>query len=235
MEQKKYILAIAGILLILSTCFFYKDTLKQMKSPIQNITKDEKKFKEEYEYLNGKQREGRDYKNKTIHILDNNRMVYAKKKEILDLLEDGTGIIYFGFPDCPWCRNAVPVLIDAANGENVEKIYYYNALSERDEKILQDGQIKTVKEGSSFYYTLLEKLGAKASVYEDLKDDHVKRLYFPTIVFIKEGEILSIHEGTVETQKDPLRSLSKEEEKKLRDKYTKSIQEIYSSVCDDKC
>ena len=46
-----------------------------------------------------------------------------REEEIFDIL-DGTGIIYFGFPECPWCRNAVPVLLDAAEEVGIEKIYY---------------------------------------------------------------------------------------------------------------
>ena len=35
-------------------------------------------------------------------------------------------------------------------------------------------------------YKILDILGDKASVYEGLEDDSIKRLYFPTVVFVNE-------------------------------------------------
>ena len=75
------------------------------------------RFKLEYESLNGqKTDDGREYME--VNINNDNKIVYADYKTIFDVL-DGTGVIYFGFPECPWCRNAVPVLLEAAEESSI--------------------------------------------------------------------------------------------------------------------
>ena len=82
------------------------------------------RFKLEYESLNGqKTDDGREYME--VNINNDNKIVYADYKTIFDVL-DGTGVIYFGFPECPWCRNAVPILLEAAEESGIKQIYYLN-------------------------------------------------------------------------------------------------------------
>lgn len=234
MDKRNLLKLLLATLLIVLLGFGYvlneNDVLQNDKT-----TEDEHKFKQEYESLNGKTREGKEYKNMEIRIPKNNHVVYASKKQILDILENGTGIIYFGFPDCPWCRNVVPVLIETIKEENVKEVYYYNAREERDEKRLTDGKIEEVKKGSSFYRKVLKELGTKASSYDGLDDENIKRLYFPTILFIKDGEVVLLHEGTVSSQTDPLIKLNKKQKEELKYKLIEGINLLYGDVCDDKC
>lgn len=88
--------------------------------------KDEKisdaiKFKNEYEALNELVNENSDEKYVNVEISEKNPIVYKTGKEILEVLKKEDAIIYFGFAACPWCRNAVPVLLDIPNEMNVEK------------------------------------------------------------------------------------------------------------------
>ena len=85
-------------------------------------TTDAQKFKKEYEALNG-QSNYAGVLHKTIEISENNPMIYATDEEVITMLESGTGIIYFGFPDCPWCRAALPVLLEAAEEELMTKVF----------------------------------------------------------------------------------------------------------------
>ena len=95
------------------------------------------RFKLEYESLNGqKTDDGREYME--VNINNDNKIVYADYKTIFDVL-DGTGVIYFGFPECPWCRNAVPILLEAAEESGIKQIYYLNNHDDRDTKVLKDG------------------------------------------------------------------------------------------------
>ena len=45
--------------------------------------------------------------------------------EALELLDDETfdGILYFGFPDCPWCEEAVPAIHEASQIVGVDIFY----------------------------------------------------------------------------------------------------------------
>ena len=60
-----------------------------------------------------------------------NYFVYRDSKEIIKILENGTGVVYLGFPECPWCQAYVPMLNEVADIEGLEKIYYFNVLEDR--------------------------------------------------------------------------------------------------------
>ena len=36
-------------------------------------------------------------------VPDDNVFVYSDVDEIIDILENGTGVVYLGFPECQWC------------------------------------------------------------------------------------------------------------------------------------
>lgn len=190
-----------------------------------NKDTDNIKFKKEYESLNSSDR----YID--VKIPEDNNVKYASFDDIMDVLDSGTGIIYFGFPECPWCRNALPVLLKAAKDNEVSNFYYYNARSIRDEKALKDGKIVTNKKGTDEYYKLLDKLSDVIGPYQGLNDDSIKRLYFPTAVFVMGGKIVGFHVGTVDSQEDPSKHLTSKQEKELLDIYDENIEKIYG-VCD---
>ena len=116
------------------------------------------KFKKEYESLNEtKNKNGKEYIK--VNIDKTNPIVYADYDKVINLIKNDTAVIYFGFPECPWCRNAVPVLLDTAKELGIEKIYYYNALSIRDKKTLDEsGNIVVEEEGTKEYKELVELL-----------------------------------------------------------------------------
>lgn len=185
------------------------------------------KFKNEYEILN-KQKGYLD-----IDIPKDNNVKYANFDELMEFLDEGTGIVYFGFPECPWCRNALPVLLKTAKENEINNVYYFNAKTIRDEKELKNGKIITTKKGTKEYYKLVEKLKDHLGVYEGLEDSHIKRLYFPTVVFVMGGKIVGTHIGTVDSQKDPSKHLTKKQENELTDIYNANIKKIYGT-CDTK-
>ena len=183
------------------------------------------------EKYNGKTNPSSNKKYFDLNIDYKNGVKYVTAKEAINILSRKTGIVYFGFPQCPWCRNIVEVLLEAKKEVGVDTLYYYNALEIRDEKVLKDNEIITSKEGTKEYYKILELLGDKASVYEGLNDDSIKRLYFPTVVFVKEGQIIDIHVSTVDSQKDPYKKLTKDQKQELKNIYIKNIRKINSVDC----
>ena len=198
-----------------------------------NVTNDEKHFKTEYESLNGKKNKN----NKmyvTVKVEKDNNIKYADFDKAIDFLNTGTGILYLGFPECPWCRNIVSPLIDVAKAEEIDDIYYFNALSIRDEKKLENGKIKTIKKGTKEYYKLVNKLKDHLPSYEGLEDESIKRIYFPTVVFVQSGKIVGTHTGTVDSQTDPYKTLSKKQTKELKKIYKSNINKIYGT-CDESC
>ena len=200
---------------------------------VSENTSDEIKFKKEYESLNGEKNDaGKKYMR--ISISKDNNVKYASYDEVMELLDKGTGILYLGFPECPWCRNALPVLLKAAKENEVANIYYFNALSIRDIKELKNGKIVTTKKGTKKYYNLVNRLEEHLGPYQGLEDESIKRIYFPTVVFVMGGEVVGLHVATVNSQDDPYKKLSKDQERELFDIYTKHIDAMFG-ICDESC
>lgn len=238
-NKKKYL--IRGIILLLigviGLGFAIYNVTQKDKNPFEDSNKatDAEKFKNEYEKLNNqKDKNGNEYIK--LNISKNNPIKYVTFDELIDILEDGSGIVYFGFPECPWCRNALPVLFDALKEENINEIYYFNARDMRDEKSLdENGQIITTKEGTDEYKKILEKLNDYLDPYEGLNDDSIKRLYFPNVFFISNGEVVGNHMSTLDSQENPRVSLTDEQYKELKNIYIKNIKKVFNYSCNDGC
>lgn len=199
------------------------------------------KFKNEYESLNGKKGYG-DNINPEVKIDKKNAVKYADADEIIDVLDNGTGIIYLGYPECPWCRNAVPVLLEAASELNVKDVHYMNLKDERDTiEVMEDGTLKTTKEGTEGYKKLLKRLDAVLDEYvlEDLNGNEVKtgekRIYVPLVLFVREGKIVGVHSDTVSSQTNPYVALTTDQKNELLDIYIDLIHKVLNDVCDSSC
>ena len=202
------------------------------------VTKtDAQKFKEEMEALNDVAVEGAE--EGTVHVSltipEENPMKYATGTEVIEMLKNGTGVIYFGFPECPWCRSALPVFLDIADAELMTEVLYYNNLDQRDIKELDEsGQVVETKAGTEEYFEILALLGEYASEYGGLNNPDIKRLYFPTYVFVKEGKIVGTHVGTLSGISNPRASLTEEQIKELSSIYLDLFAKI-KEVCDNAC
>lgn len=207
-----------------------------------NKETDALKFKEEYESLNDVVIEGTKYKYPSVEIFKDNAVKYVTSEELLEVLDEGTGAVYFGYPNCPWCRSAVPVLIEAADEVGLETIYYLNVKDERDEiKVKEDGTLEVVKEGTEGYKKLLKRLDSVLLDYTltDIHGNEVsaneKRIYVPLVVFIKDGEIVGYHLDTVASQKNPFEPLNEEQKNELMDTYINLMHKVVNNVCDSNC
>lgn len=101
------------------------------------------------------------------------RFVYADNQEVLNTFSSGTGVVYLGFPECPWCQSIVPILDEAAKAEGVDKIYYLNVRQSRTDN-------------DSTHQALMDRL----SDYLNKDEDGNPRLYVPDITILKDGEII---------------------------------------------
>ena len=126
-------------------------------------------------------------------------------------------------------------MVNTAYSLGISDIYYFNAKDIRDQKELVNGEVVTKKEGTFEYYRIVELLKDHLGSYEGLEDDSIKRLYFPTVVFVKDGEILGVHIGTVDSQEDPYAGLAVNEEEELSKIYRGYMHQILSDVCDKTC
>ena len=110
---------------------------------------------------------------------ENNKFVYSDIDEVIDILEDGTGIVYLGFPECKWCQQYVVYLNEIAKDRGISKIYYYNIREDR-EKNTKDYQ----------------KIVSLLKEYLEEDEDGNPRVYVPAVTFMSNGKILGFDDET---------------------------------------
>lgn len=222
MKKNVIILSVIVVIALVIAILFFLLNNKGMS--------DGERFKQEYEELNDSHLE--------VNIDSDNMIKYIGLEEAIDIIKNDTGVIYFGYPSCPWCRNAVPVLLDAASSTSLDTIYYVNAYNIRDVKeIDDDGNIVTTNEGDRLYDDLLEVLDDILDPYT-ITDDNgevidlgEKRLYVPMVLFVKDGEVVSYHLSTVDSQEDPSISLNDSQRDELYNIYLDGINNVVGGVC----
>lgn len=239
-EYGKMIIALILIALVLVACYCgYQYKAGNWEGAVKQ-TEDEKKFETEYETLNGTANET-GVAHKTVNIAKDNNIKYITLEEADKKLSEGSGVIYFGFASCPWCRNLVPTLLDVAKEEELEEIYYVNLLDEEGNDLRSKYTLnnknkpKKEKDASLEYYNILASLSEYLSQYvlytENGKEIEVpeKRLSAPTVVAVKEGVVLDVYEATVEMTEDDAGAVKvfTKDDKKNAEKAYKELIKIY--------
>ena len=196
MKYKNDIIAVIIVLGFLGLISFY----------YLNLTKvtDASKFKEEYS-----------------NVSEDNVFVYRTDKEIVDILKHGTGIVYLGFPECPWCQAYVSYLDEITKETKIEKIYYLNILEIR-------------KNNTKEYQEIVSLLDNYLSYDEEGK----KRIYVPAVVAVKEGEIIGFDDETSHDTKGyetPEEYWKNEDLDGLKAKLEKMFSETVKNVCTTDC
>lgn len=241
MEQdKKILLGIVAVLMIVAASLGTLAIWKQNENPI--IKSDALTFKEEYELLNGEVNEKNKMTYPVVEISENNPIRYQTDDEIVKFLENGTGVVYFGFASCPWCRTALPLLLKASESTNLGEILYVDVKDIRDVLSLDDNnQVIVQKEGTNGYKEILKKLDGVLEPYyltsKDNKkvDTKEKRLYAPTVITVKEGKVIDIHVDTVASQKSGYSPLDQKQQEELFNIYQKMFLHLLDSSCDEAC
>jgi len=163
------------------------------------------RFKFSYEYINFM--EYNNGKKIEIDIPIDNKIKYLNEKNVIKYLKEKTGIFYFGYNTCPWCRNVVPILIDTVKENNIDTIYYID---------IHNLDLSDIKE------ELFNFLGD--NLRED--DDGKKVLAVPDVYFIKNGNIIGHHLGSVDSYHNPYKKMTTNEKKELSDIYNNYIKEM---------
>ena len=159
-RKQKIILAIVLVTLIgglfgLSYWTKHNRNIKNTMNQSQ-IVSDSAKFKSEYP-----------------RVAANNRFVYASDKEVLNVFDHGSGVVFLGFPQCPWCQRLSEYVDRAARAEGIDKIYYLN--------------IREARTSNSEVY---QKLVKKLEPYLEKDKNGNPRIFVPDVSIVKNGKIV---------------------------------------------
>lgn len=146
-----------------------------------------------------------------------NVFVYRNIDEIINILEKGTGIVYLGFPECPWCQKYVVYLNEVAKKMGVEKIYYFNILEDR-------------KNNTKEY----QKIVSILSDYLDNDEEGDPRVFVPDVTFVVKGKIVGHDNETSQvTEEDgtPEEYWDKEKVSFLKTRLSGLINEVQGNSC----
>ena len=152
-------------------------------------------------------------------VSEDNVFVYRNIDEIIQIMEEGTGVVYLGFPECPWCQAYVKYLDETAKEMGIEEVYYFNIKEDREEN---------TKEYKKIVELLSERL--------QKDDEGNKRVYVPNVSFHAEGKLVGNNcETSLDTKDldDPEEYWTEEEVKDLKASLTKYMNRVlpYLTTC----
>ncbi len=161
--KNKGIIIIMGIIIVVLVGAVIFLVLNDSKEDNQDpIVTDAMQFAEEY-----------------TQVEEDNVFVYKNIDEIIDILENGTGIVYLGFPECKWCQQYVVYLNDIAKERNISEIYYYN---------IQEDRANNTEE----YLKIVDIL----SEYLENDENGNPRIYVPAVIVLNSGTIVGFDDET---------------------------------------
>lgn len=235
LKNKYLVIGVGAIILIL--------VLILLIGQIKLNGTDGAKFKKDYEALNGEVASG-DNTYQKLKIDKKNKVKSVSLKEAYEILSEGTGLVYFGYPKCPWCRGILPGLLDAVDCSCLENLYYVDMTGLRDEFEYKDGEVVKTKEAKDEYYKLLELLDKYLDEY-NVKDDegleHTapnKRIMVPLVVGSKDGYVKGVFDGVeLDEDQSPYDELTDTQNSEVKILINNLIDEITKedAVCDEHC
>lgn len=90
-----------------------------------------------------------------------------------ELFERGSGLIFLGFKECPWCQKLAPIVDEAAKAEGLAAIYYLDIRTARQEQ-------------NELYQAIVDKL--KPYLRKD-EQGH-PRVYVPDVTVLRDGKVV---------------------------------------------
>lgn len=175
----------------------------------EDLRKDSIKFKEEYESLNKTDdKSGNLYR--TITISEKNPIIYTSTDELVESINNKESfIVFFGDKTSSWCRSVTPYMIDQANTQGIDKIYYISLEPKEDKEGVKalDGDIS----------------------FQQIKDSLSKdKIDTPTLAVYVNGQVSKTTSGISSKQSDANQELSGEMIRETKEMF-KQIYSIYNS------
>ena len=154
-------------------------------------------------------------------VSEENVFVYKNADEIIKIMEHGTGVVYLGFPECPWCRAYVKYLNEVAIDVGIDEIYYHNILEDRTNNTEEYQKIVSIL-GDNLQY--------------DKEGNH--RIYVPNVSFHIDGEVVgNDYETSLDTHglSSAIDYWTDEEVNDLKEKLTEYMEKVFKKLnsCSD--
>lgn len=124
--------------------------------------------------------------------------------------KEKSGVLYFGYSSCPWCKEAKPVLKKVAQKNGID-IQYVKVRDDKKNRLYTDDQ-KTIIE-------------PYIQDYMSNNDEGILTLYVPLVLVIKNGKVIDGHEGTLDSHDATERKMTDDEKEELTKIYTKLMSE----------
>ena len=149
-----------------------------------NATADSIRFKEEYEALNSVLNEDGTNAHHVMSINRVSNVKYLDYGELMDFIDDKTGLLYFGRPACPWCRQLIPHMLEFAKEDRVD-VYYYDIEHDRAEN---NDEYKSIL---AFFGEFLPTDTVTQDEDDPDFDESLKRVVLPHLFFLKDGKVVA--------------------------------------------
>lgn len=121
-----------------------------------------------------------------------------------------SGVLYFEFSSCPWCKEAKPILKKVAKDNGID-IQYVKVRDEEKNRLYTDEQKAIIE--------------PYIQDYMSNNDEGILTLYVPLVLVVKNGKAIDGHEGTLESHDATERKMTDDEKKELTQIYTKLMGE----------
>lgn len=149
---------------------------------------------------------------KTDHVF-----IVSDAKDFLERMDNKeTFIAYFGFDKCPWCNSMISILNDLGK-EYGQEILYINTRPTK--KVTANNQIDN-------YEQLFNRIGEYWDINPETGENY---MYVPFVIFVKEGNVVSSHMGTIEDHIPDLSNMSEEQQNKLTNIYREGFKTAIES------
>jgi thiol-disulfide isomerase/thioredoxin len=107
------------------------------------------------------------------------------KGDVENFLLHGTGILFFGFPACPWCQAYLPQLNTVLQSNGAETAYYNIYTDKTADRDFYDQIAKDV-----------ESINDSGSAIIQYNNDGKQVFYMPLVMFVKNGRIVAYNNET---------------------------------------
>lgn len=210
MKQRKLPLVAVVVILVLIFILVIGAFTNLFSSGSSTASNDNQKFIQEYESLNGQRDEAGDLYYE-VSIDKDVDVEYRSFTELEEFLEGKTGVFFIGMATSSPCRSYVPILVDAAWEIGLDRIFYV-PVSEAEIGHLYSEFIEVENQNQNFTE---------------------QEISVPTLLVIKNGEIIDSLVGTSLTDSPSFSVISSEDVSEMKEELMDKFSLVIS--CSDAC